>query len=321
MGFSGGGGGTSPQQSALLNNSSQIMIQNAINILKNNKNDSISDPTYKNIIKDLFSDSDGYNNTIDTGNTTAIFNSTSKVYDNGLASSSNASTGNTLTESIGGGQDWMKGAKVTLASEKIIISVTKSASSNATNVQVYNDESSNHPTGSIGNYSATYVGNVATFSSPITLPAGTYAFLNSNGGGIWAGFGDTTPTLPVNDADLSFVDGYWDSTAGGVVDKFLEIASIEVQGLSSDKILQTNMQTLSFTPSYFMIYCDKTLAGSGSLDCDISFNNGSNYQTAVALNTITSITNQGTQMILKINLKGTGLSNTASVSDYGVIFF
>lgn len=315
MGFSGGGGGTSPQQSALLNNSSNIMIQNAINILKNNKNDSIADPIYTNIIKDLFSDSNGYNNTIDTGNTTATLSS--GTYENPITGTPVTVNGR-VTSTAGSDSGTGKyGTKLTTGATNFltITKLTKHASSTSTKAYIL-DASKNVLA------SSSFVGNDATFSYTLS-PSTTYYFACDAEGASIVHIKDTGITYPASSTNWDWIADLNNGSDGSSLchDFFANAVTYIVNASRANGTVQTNMQTLSFTPSYFMIYCDKTLAGSGSLDCDISFNNGSNYQTAVALNTITSITNQGTQMILKLNLKGTGLSNLASASDYGVIFF
>lgn len=109
---------------------------------------------------------------------------------------------------------------------------------------------------------------------------------------------------------FSFANGFLDSVNTGSTTATFSTNSYT--NASGTHIVQINAKALSFSPSYFMVLAE----GSGSVNCDISFDNGSHYQTGVALNTITAITNVGSNMILKLNLTG-----VASVSNYSVIFF
>lgn len=90
----------------------------------------------------------------------------------------------------------------------------------------------------------------------------------------------------------------------------------------SDKIVQTSKIDLPSTPSKFIIFSFRdTFVGTGNIDGDISFDNGANYQTGISLNTETSITDLGDEMILKLNLNAGASAGKAETQGYGVLFW
>jgi len=91
----------------------------------------------------------------------------------------------------------------------------------------------------------------------------------------------------------------------------------------SNKVVQTNKADLDFTPAFIQLYSKTTTAGSGAVTFDVSFDNGSTWDsTANALNTKIEVTDgSAKQMIIKINLNGVGSGNTAEIDDYCAVLW
>lgn len=88
-----------------------------------------------------------------------------------------------------------------------------------------------------------------------------------------------------------------------------------------DLIIQTNADTITANPTHHQIYCHNSVAGTGSVTYDISFDGGTTWDTDQELNTKNASGHTGSSMIIKINLNGEGEGNTASVNDYALMLY
>lgn len=90
-------------------------------------------------------------------------------------------------------------------------------------------------------------------------------------------------------------------------------------------IVQTNaltIPTLTANPTYFLIYCNQTIVGTGTVTADVSFDNGVTFTTGQAINTLNIITSTtGNKIVIKFNLNGASGGSSASIDDYGIIWF
>lgn len=286
-----------------------LSIENALSILEIQAADTITPDTSAQIASEVFSDADGYNGTIDTGNTTASFSS--DKYTNKPLSAESTTFATTGSESGTG----KSGLKLTTSSACSIVSITKFSSSNATKAYILNSSKGVLAT-------ADFSGDVATFATPYDLNASTtYYFAVDKAGASY----DSRP----DESGVSYpvAQTYWSYTAGLRVTgaeptNMGYLSSIAVLGSATDSIIQTNALTLPSTPAKFIIFAFRdTLVGTGTIDADISFDNGANYQTGISLNTETTITNAGAQMILKLNLNAGASTGTAEAKGYGVLFW
>ena len=101
-----------------------------------------------------------------------------------------------------------------------------------------------------------------------------------------------------------------------------QLTVIAINMTPENLIVETNAITCVTAQTHHQVFSHNTVAGSGAVTYDISFDNGSTWDTAQALNTKNArASTTGTQMILKLNLNGVGGDNTAQADDYGVMLF
>jgi hypothetical protein len=70
-----------------------------------------------------------------------------------------------------------------------------------------------------------------------------------------------------------------------------------------------------------MIVANEETTGTGSVTYDISFDNGSNYQTGLESFQQYEIEDAGTQLLLKQNLNAGASEGTASAYNWGVLLW
>jgi len=283
-------------------NVSIAVVENALSILDIQAADTITPDTSAQIVSDVFFDADGYNGTIDTGNTTATFNT--NLYEN-TSSETNDAHGELL------GTDT---AETALSGEKILtkticklVKVTKKASVTATKCKLY----AANKTTLLD--TQTFSGDVATFDYNLADATNYYIFVDSDGGSYTRSW-NTGVTSPIVGTNINWIAG-GKSDAADDDTRAYSIVSIDTKTFPQ-KIVQTNEQTLPSTPTKFLIFPFRD--SGGTITADISFDSGANYQTAVAVETETTITNTGNGMILKINFAA---DSNINLSGYGVLFW
>jgi len=110
-------------------------------------------------------------------------------------------------------------------------------------------------------------------------------------------------------------------------DVYISIISITSGTFTGDitpanKIIQTNSFTIPSGITHHQLFCNNTLAGTGSINYDFSADNGSTYDTGQALDTKNTFAGTiGTTAILKINLDGVGSGNTSEASNYALMIW
>jgi len=284
-------------------------LESALNVLQLQVAAAITPGDYVGVEMDIFSDETGYLNTVDdTSNTTAAF--TTNKYTNGNTTGYSksvsgsgmgyASSLNITCSAVGGGfvsstmydlEDAVPGDQNNYTFE-IIQGGTTLASKN---VLMNNASHSGTLTYVIGDYSSAII--PGTFSIVITRTSGSHRIYTNSLTSSDQGWIITGQTVP--------------SAVGGGAIVFTRIIT--------DCKVQTNVQTLVAGFTHFQVVAFRgAVTGTGTITADISFDNGAHYQTGLAVNTNYSITNVGTQMILKLNLNGTGAGNTAESMGWGV---
>lgn len=307
----------------------QQLVQN-IDILTALAHSSATPSDYDTIYMDIFSDSNGYSNTIDTGNTDATFSS--NKYTTGTATETTtiqnetsvahalSSTG-TLSQSTTKGwgfkslREGYKLYKITKASNCTCATAIISANANLSS-----------PLGT-----ANFVGDVATFSSPVALTNGTKYFIGGTFNGTHVKFGTTN--LPMTSVGS---DSTWRITSGindgneetnmsnREVYNFVS-ATIGTNSTTSvdaiTKYVQTNTITLDGDITGYQLYAKNTANLTGSLvNYQISFDNGSTWTTAKDLNSKHANSATGTSIKLKIKLYATNsVGAYAEASNYGLL--
>lgn len=298
----------------------QMITENSLSILEIQASDTITSDTSGFMVRDVFSDSGGYLNTIDTTNTTALYVSTNEYINAGEVTRNETTDTGYVTQA----ETSYQGIALIGYENCAVKSITKSASSTATNVYVLNASFTQLGT-------ATYSGNTATFSAPVSLTgSGTevYYIVNWKNGGYTNAY--KSLAHPINLTEIRTTGRCWmtalngtglDVTQTGYTSEIVSLVLLSANA-RADAIIQTSAQTINSGATKFQIFSYKnTLDGTGTIDADISFDNGSHYQTGIELNTETNIVNTGTQMILKLNLNAGASDGTAESSGYGVIYW
>lgn len=288
------------------------MLQNAIAILKLEANATLAVQNYDTMFLDIFSDSGGYSNTINTGNTTASYRSVTDVYDNTPAGSPVVSTSGA---SYSGTQSLTAkaGMKVTPSADVSIVSITKSSLSTATTGYITNSSDAVLTSG-------TFSGDVCTFATPYELTASTQYIFQTDSGGSARNLTQSTTTFPVVDGAISWdVGRYNGGDTAGQGDEVLSCVYTPA-GTPANKIIETNAITIPANPVAYQLYAENTLAGTGTVTYDIKIGSNS-YQTGKSLDTKYVNTDTGSTATLKINLNGTGSGNTANASNYALMVF
>jgi hypothetical protein len=306
----------------------ELISENSLGILEIQATDTLTAGSSAHMISDIFSDTTGYLNTISSASSTAMF-STNK-YGSGLTNITDwtATTGEgTLnlrynTNYYAFTSSWVAPSNGSITQIKV-----KSAKVGSPTGNIWVAIKSALADAEIGRSDNVNVATLAgagqttyTFTTPVSVVAGqTYWIINTGD------FALNTSNYVVSyyrnqaDSDVQRAtnSGFtsWTSETGAGKSLNLEIT---ISSTSNGKV-QTNMQTLSITPTKFQIFAyKKAYTGSGSITADISFDNGAHYQTGIALDTETLIVNAGNQMICKINcLQGSG---TSTLQGYGVLF-
>lgn len=306
MGFSGG---SSSSGSANIDAFVTQQLQQDIKILELKAAGSAAAGTYETMFLDIFSDADGYSNTIAAGSTTAIF-STNKYVNGGTLA-----TDALQTDSWDGtsSNTNSRGAKIYAKANCTLVSVLKAATCTATRARLFTSAGVLLST-------ASFSGNTATFTTGNTLTATSSYYLEADNSGAAYDATYKTTTMPVNSGTyINWVCESLNQTDGNTNN--YNFVSVSVGNPPSNKIVQTNAITCP-TPTGYQVYADKTTAGSGAVTYDISFDNGSHYYPAQSLNTKYPIgAYVGTQMIIKLNLNGVGTGNTAEASNYAVMLW
>ena len=287
----------------------QQQLEQNINILINSASASSTLNDYDVMFLDIFTDSSGHSNTIDTGNTTADF-AVDKYANNGGGTEETNPTQPTTTESITG----KCGMRVQFANSQDRLVCTKTSQCTATKAYVQTAYGS----GVLA--TADFVGNVATFSG-LSLSASTdyYILVDKEGSSYNNGY-NNGGSYPNDTGEINWVAGYnKDGNTNSTYSRAWQ--KIAYGGVPEDLIVQTNAETITSNPLAHQLYCHNTLAGEGSVTYDVSFDGGSTWVTGQSLNTKNTDVHNGSSMVIKINLNGVGAGNTSSIKDYAIMLY
>lgn len=283
----------------------KLVMQNALGILKLEAVSTASTQDYDTIFLDTFSDTTGYDNTIDTGNTTATYDSTNKVYANYTVTSANDAP---TTYSTTGADTNKAGMQILTTKASTLTNVKKHASSTAT--KCYLQDSSFNTLAT-----ADFSGQNATFNYALSN-ATTYNIVTDSAGAsrtaVYVASGASYPQVKTN---LNYTSSsYAGSNIGTQWRELIEISTV-AYGTPANSLIQTNSITLPSNITAYQVYSEKTTAGTGTVTFDIKIGSEA-YQTGKALNTKYANTDAGTTALLKLNLNGTGAGNSANASNY-----
>lgn len=278
------------------------VLQNQLAILDIQATDTLTAGTTANMFRDIYSDSGGYLNEVDTGNTTAVFNV--DEYSNGFEE--------TKTET-GSPTD----------STSLTLNGTAVETGIVTEVKFFNNGDTDTFTAKINQNSI----ELASKSAEITTgTSGTISFIL----GDYANeISDTTDSgnfdIAITRAGTGTIrnfTGQSDSTGLFTYSSQpFPNGHVKYKITNTDKIVQTNSETVS-SPGTFQIFTwQPTTSGTGTITYDVSFNGGSNYQTGIEAGTETEITNTGSSLIVKQNLNAGASEGTAEAKGFGIMFW
>ncbi len=289
----------------------QLINENSLEILENDASNSLAGDQSAYMIRDIYSDATGFLNTVDTATTTGIF--TTDNYNNNAngppTDETNAGTYPTIN-STSTKNGWHI---IVNADDLLLNSITKISTATPTTAYLFSDTA-------VLIASATFIGDTATFSTPQLLSATLGYFIETDGDGAII---DHYYQATFSETGTYFNWDYGSNTESLALNSFDIIsANISLSVNPSNLLVQTLPQTIDSGMANFQPYTyNGATAGTGAITYDVSFDGGTNWQTGIAEDTATAITNTGTSLILKQNLSGVGAGNTAQAEGFGVMFW
>ncbi len=323
MGFIGGGGSEILDGSITLSKLESGIVsifdttikaiqENALQILINSAGASTTLNDWAEMYIERFIDTDGQLNTIDTGNTTAIFD-TDKYKNLGLGSENNESHSYPPSNVFRSGTEKL-GMKIIPDENIKLTKVVKNSNCNATKCYIQTAYGS----GILA--TENFVGNTATFDQELTAST-TYYILVDNDGNSYSQTNLSGASFPEDTGLIVWHRGVNQSGSDQAAYSY-GIDQIYFKTYNySDRIVQTNMESITANPIAHQVYSNFSTEGSGSITYDISFDNGSNWITNQPLDSKNNTVHEGSEMIFKMNLNGTGEGNTAEAEDYAIMLF
>ena len=318
-----------------------VALQNALDILEMQAADTLDSGQTANLIRDIFSDANGYLNTIDTDETDAEF--LNALYNNNIVVTTEVQPAGDVDKDWRGGCA-VSGSTMIAAAQNGRVYVSTNSGTNWNEVQPAGDvnkgwmaiavSGSTMIAGVLGGrlYVSTNSGTNWNEVQPAgdvdkdwrsgsisgsTMIAGAYGsrlYVSTNSGSSW------TEVQPAGDVDKTWhrCSAGGSTMIAGVYGGRLYVVNFE----GANKLLQTSETLLDYAPTHFQFFAwKKEYTSTGNITIDVSFDGGDNYQTGIALDTPTEITNTGTEMMLKINLNKGASDGTAQLAGYGIMLW
>lgn len=284
---------------------SQIILE----ILRLSAEGTLTAPDYDSMFVDYFSDADGQDDTIDTGNTTTDF------FGDNYTNSGSVTDAHGQTLGSGSSVTNYYGMKITTKKEIVGFKVTKNTNCDATHCYLKNS-------GGTLITSVAFSGDVAIFSDTLAN-ATTYRLECGKGGASYTRRYLGSSSYPYNDTNLDWVSGS-NNGSDDSGDVYCIENIISLDDLGAAELIQTNAQALSFAPAYILVHSkDITHNGTSGATFDVSFDGGSTWDSeGNALDTKIAVTDGSSKnMIIQINLTGTGAGNYSTIKDYAVVLW
>ena len=286
----------------------KILQENAIQILINSAGATTTLNDWDDMYIDRFTDADGQLNTVDTGNTTATF-----ITDRYKNAGSDVVDAHGFTIDDTNSTSAKMGERFTVVNSCTITKVVKTA--NATGMTKCYIYASHNPLADLLG-EATADGNDFVFNVDVSATDVIYIVFDD------AGASDVYSkqigaSYPYNMTNLNMTSTCDNTTTA--TDRVRTLESV-TSNIPANKLLQTDMATITANPTGHQLFCKNTLGGAGAITYDVSFDNGSTWVTGQALNTKNTDVHAGTQMIIKVNLTGAG-ANTVEVNNYAIMLF
>ena len=275
-------------------------LESALNILQLQVAATITPGDYVGIEMDIFSDTTGYLNTVDTATTTALFST-----NNYTNKSTTFNTGNP-----GGTTNATSITNTCTAIKKGFISYVR-------NIGTYVNQSTYKcdiiqggvtlATKSDTKLTADFIFTFteADYSANGVIQPGTFSIVITRTSG--------STQLRVVNAPYSYSSVAWSYTNQTVSNYNMIFTT-----LSQDSIVQTNAITIAAGFENFQVTSFRgATTGTGTINASISFDGGTNYQT-FTVNENHSINYPGTSMIVKIQLNAGASAGEAECMGWGV---
>jgi len=262
---------------------------------------------FTDMFMDLYSDANGILNTIDTGNTTAD-------------SESSYSAAVVMTE----------GSSVTVGSTNLHRYINDSTSSVAAHSSEAGEENRGH--------TAHYCWRTHTFTQAWINKVVVDTYRNDSPNfhvyvwaydvtsGVWLRVGDIqitesyvtrTITFPaVLSTGIAFSGTTTSSSIYCYTKNIFTYAAV-----FTDSLVQTSAITITANPVAHRVYCHYTTYGAGTMDYDISFDNGTTWVTGQSFGIKNTSVHDGAQMIIKFPMTGSTSANLVSTLDYSVMLY
>ena len=283
----------------------KLILENGVQILINSAGATTTLNDWDDMFIDNFSDSGGYLNTVDTGTTTAFFN-TDKYKNNIISNDAHNVTLNAHETGT-----TKQGFKILTKNTEILTKVTKHNSVTATKCYLYS-----------GDYTSlldtqSFIGNDATFNYSLTDDT-SYCIVVDKEDATFTSYYVVEMNFPVVKTNINYIKSMYN---GSENDHYGHSITSITTNTISNKIVQTNAETITANPLAHQVYSQNTTAGTGTTTYDISFDNGSTWVINQAINTKNTSVHNGTQLIIKLNLNGSGIGNTAEAENYAIMLF
>jgi len=268
-----------------------------------------------NLGTDEFVDSNGTNNTLDTGTTTAFYELVGDSYQckgDGDEGDHTETGETTMGSSVEAATYW--GYRIYVNHNCIIKSITKHADSNATTARIRNDNGDILVSASFSSATATF-----GFENQIVLKAGSYYKIVA-GGGANLRYNNGGVSYPKNGTNINFTAG-WQSSDETSANSAYHIISVVTQNADYiEGTVETNqIMDCGSAPASLVVYAHKTTPAGTSITVDVSDDGGTTWDiTDKALNTAIDCTSlSGSSIALKFKLKTDG-TDTPLMYGYGV---
>lgn len=288
---------------------SQMQAEHELEIIELQANASITPVDHDTLISEAFSDTTGYNDYVDTGNTDATFDT--NKYKRGVPSSPEAH-GVALTDGSTAQTTSRRGIKIYIDVTMNVGTVTKKSTCTADTCYIVED-----PTGTpVEIANAAFSGNDATFSS-IELTSGkTYGIGCKNSDDSSASHPYSTDGQTEEDTgNIKWQTGWRD---GSTDNRFYSIESVSAESTTSDNIVQIDIPTISGTVLATQLVVNDT--GSREDGDSITYDlvgADASEDADLAIDTKNSLTNVGGDQVsggvIKINLIAKDTNPTAGI--------
>ena len=292
-------------------------LEQDINILINGASSSSTLNDYDYMFLDIFSSASGLEGSVDGAETTSVHSGV--YFKNSII---DTSTTDEVTQAFNqlAQTTTYKGTQILMKGDFILTEIEKESLCTATKCYVYDNATGDL----LGTGTFSQVTHKVALAVPLT-DAKYYDIVCGSDGASYQQRDSDTQSFPYVGTNVNFIksrnfDGssWSDDTAQAINVKFATTSSVTE---FVDALVQTNAQTIEANPLAHQIYSHYALAGTGALTYDISFDDGTTWIEDQEFNTKNTSVHDGTEMIIKFNLLGTGAGNTAFIEDYAVMLY